>query len=138
MDATNATRRKNLDAGAVGQNHGAGHGGGPIFAQSQHQRQVAAAAFTHVLPGAAGQVVKLVGAQANVNVALDDGYCRRNGPTLTNGRFHRDGRFQVIGKRQPVGNHRTFQRYHRPAFRQRCRYVWLNMKIIQNCGHPSP
>ncbi len=95
----------------MGGHHGAGHSGGAIFTAPDRDRQVAPAAFSHVVRP--GQVIQLLVGQTHRDLPAQDGDSSGNRARFADGSLQRPCYLQILGAGQAVGDEGAFQGYHR-------------------------
>ena len=121
MDAADAARGEQFDAGAVGDPHGGGNGRGPVQLAGDDDGQVAAAHFAHMSVGRRRQPLDLLRVEAGDQLPADDADGGRNRAMLADNALHFMGQFQVVRVGQPVADYGRFQcnAFHVCRFRVR-------------------
>lgn len=109
VDAADATGGKNLDTGLVGENHGTGDGGAAIFLIGDSEGDITAAAFADRVAWFLGEGLELVGGEADMDLAGEEGDGGGRGAAVTDGGFHILGCFEVLGVGEAVGDDGTFE-----------------------------
>ena len=109
VDAADAARGEQFDAGAVGDPHGGGNGRGPVQLAGDDDGQVAAAHLAHRTIGRCGQPLYLLRAEAGDQLSADDADGGRNRAMLADDALHFMGQFQVVRVGQPVADYGRFQ-----------------------------
>ena len=109
MDAADAAGGEDFDAGAVGDPHGGGDGGGAVELAGDDDGQVAAAYFADLLSGCRGQALDLLRAEAGDEFAFYDADGGGVGAMVADDALHFVGEMEVVGVGEAVGDDGGFE-----------------------------
>ena len=116
--AADAAGGKDLDAGHGGDHHRRGDGRRAVHALGDEDSQIAAAGLGHARTGLA-QIVDLLGGEARLQTALDDGDGGGHGAVVADDLLHVQRRLHVLGIGHAVGDDGTLQRDNGAALVER-------------------
>ena len=112
VHAADAAGGEDLDARHVGDDHGGGDGGGSVPSLGHQDGEIPAAGLGHARAGLA-EIVNLLGGEARLQAAAQDGDGGGDGPVLPDDGLHLQGGFHVLGIGHAVGDDGGFQGHHR-------------------------
>ena len=135
VNAADAAGRKDLDAGHVGDDHRCGDGRCAVSAACDDCCQVAAGYLCDLASGLA-EVLDLLGGEAGLESAADDGDRRGHRAVIAYRFLDQHRRFDVFRIGHAVGDDRALERYDGLAFRQRLLYFGGDVKIFIHNNAP--
>ena len=136
VHATDATGRKETDAGQACGDHGGGDGGGTERSGGEGRRKVAPADLFNVVRR--GQTLDLVVAQADMEVSVDQRHHGRDRTFLPHGRQHGIRRREVLGPWEAMRDDARLQGDQRPAFFERSRHLGTKAQVEGHAASSAP
>ena len=129
MDAADAAGGEDADAGHVGDDHGGGHGGGPVRLPGHQGGQIPAAGLGN-LPAGLAQILDLLPAETRFQAAADDGDGGGHGSVVADGLLHQKGGLHILGIGHAVGDDGALQSHHGAALGKSLLHFGRYIKVL--------